>query len=72
MWHMFDGLHSEFIYVSHIGPHIGQEQLIDLNFAKPPSTRKSVLFRVFKVPRIYYRQYFINMLYSEQKKAFVI
>ena len=50
MWHMFDALHSEFIYVSRIGSHIGQGQLIDLNFAKPPSTRQSVLFRIFKVP----------------------
>ena len=49
-WHVFDALHSEFIYVSRIGPHIGQGQLIDLNFAKPPSTRQSVLFHVFKVP----------------------
>ena len=47
---MLDVLHSEFIYMSRIGPHIGQGQLIDLNFAKPPSTRQSVLFRVFKVP----------------------
>ena len=50
MWHMFDALHSEFIYVSRIGPHIWQGQLVDFNFAKPPSTRQSVLFRVFKVP----------------------
>ena len=50
MWHMFDALHSEFIYESRIGPHIRQGQLIDFNFAKPPSTRQSVLFRVFKVP----------------------
>ena len=72
MWHMFDALHSEFIYVSRIGPHIGQGQLIDLNFAMSPSTRQSVLFRVLKFPRIHNRQYFNNMLYSEQKKAFVI
>ena len=50
MWHMFDALHSEYIYVSCIGSHIGQGQWIDLNFAKPPSTRQSVIFRVFKVP----------------------
>ena len=50
MWHMFDALHSEYIYVSRIGPHIGQGQLIDFNFAEPPSTRESVLFCVFKVP----------------------
>ena len=50
MWHMFDALYSEFIYVSRIGPHIEQGQLVDLNFAKPPSTQQSVIFRVFKVP----------------------
>ena len=49
MWHMFGALFSEFIYVLRIGPHIGQGQLIDLNFAKPPFTRQSALFRVFKV-----------------------
>ena len=50
MCHMFDALHSEFIYVSRIGLHIGQEQLIDFDSAKPPSTRLSVLFfRVFEV-----------------------
>ena len=46
---MFHALHSEFIHVSRIGLHNGQGQLIDFNFANPPSTRLSVFFRVFEL-----------------------
>ena len=69
MCHMFDALRSEFIYVSCIGLHVWQGQLNDFNFARPPSTRLSVLFRVFEVPAFVTGNFLINnILYSEQKK----
>ena len=46
---MVDALHLEFIYVSRIGLRLGQGQFNDINFAKPPSTRLSVLFCVSEV-----------------------